>query len=192
MDLMARLFLEHPWPIYLAAGLAEIILLILWRLRQTPNSAKALAIPPAAALAVGLLATLVTTDRERIERAIDTLAAAAVAGDARTVGDYIDPAYRDPAGADATAIRIAAERALGAVDVTRCVVLSKEIEVRGSSAEARVKTFVDADAPVVVDRALLIEWRIRWRKRADDAAPPWRIISAEVVSPPGLRRTPRP
>lgn len=188
MDTIVRVFFERPWPIFVAAGVVEIAFLVFWWMRRTRAAAWALLGPVAVALLVWLLSVVVVTDRERIERNLDTILRAIEAGDAATVGRYIHPDYADSTGADASMVRATVETLLGRADVRNCQVTSREITVDGDSAGSRVAVLVEADVFDVVGRPMPMTWQLTWRQSADAEELRWRVVSAELIAPEQLRQ----
>jgi hypothetical protein len=190
METLQRVLFEDPWWALIVLAAMETVLAAAWYRRRTGRLAWALAVPPLAGLAVWLTAQLVTTDREQIAMALRAVADGAVAGDAGTVGEYLDGTVRSPAPAGATYGRndliARARQALRLWPVRSVSLSSIETQVAGTGAATALSTrIVFADqAGLLAGQALEVTWRLQWTKRAEG----WRIVYVEPVQPEALAR----
>jgi hypothetical protein len=68
MTMLSRLFVDEPWLVFFLLGLAEVVTLLVWRMRRTRRTAWLLAVWPAAAVGVGVLAWAVDTPTKKVTR----------------------------------------------------------------------------------------------------------------------------
>ena len=73
MQTITRVLFENPWPIYVALGVIELVLLTYWRRVRTARAAKRLIGPPVAVVLILVVAMLVVTSRERLIQAVEHL-----------------------------------------------------------------------------------------------------------------------
>lgn len=184
MDAIKTLLFEDPTAVYCAAGFAELILFfLLWR-RRTRRLALSCLVPPIVAALVGLMAFLVTTDRERINNSLQQIARAAVANNVEAVGGFVDPAYNDG--------RYNKQTLLAAMTLLRHLEDAKEmdgfkllmlkIDVDGASATSHFRArLFKGDSPLGDT-----EWEVRWIRHNVD----WRVVSSKLIEPRGVPMAP--
>lgn len=179
MDLIHHLLFENPLALWILLGLGAVVAGIVWS-RTGSRRAVAVAVTLAAlAVVVGLVAWLVETDREKLIRTIDRMAAAADSGDAEAFIEYLSPDYGNgPRGKDTLAgivrlgfkmVRVKAESPIIQMD-------------NGEATVTQVYNFRAAPgtrATLTADRSV-IKWQGTFRPDADGQ---WRLRSAMCISP---------
>jgi len=167
--------LEDPFWIYVALGLIEAILLLVWRARRTRRSAWTLVFPSAAAAVVLGISTLIATDREQIRSACDQIVAAVEDRDMRTAGSFLDEDFSGPYGPRADAI-LWVDTNVETHDVTTVMYKILDLEIRGEEASMRLRTWVTTRTYGRIP----MDWRITWTRRGRG----WLISSASEPDMP--------
>jgi len=175
MDLVRTLLFENPVPLIVVMAVAEVAGLLVYRAHRRRELLGWLLAPPAVAGMVGLLASLVQTDRERIRAALDDIAARIVAGDLDGPARYLDPACRGggvlPDGRDEL---IAFGKAVLRKHPVRQVRLPfPTIRTDRPDADATVNSVVSFRSGT----SMWIVWRLKWARR--DGV--WRIVRVEMA-----------
>jgi len=175
---MSETFFESPLYVYIALGLAELVLAAIWYERRNRHWALAMVVPPVLVVAVALVAHWVVTDREKIILAAGDIARAAEAGRLERIPPHLDEAFSSAAAGmdlrksgvvDALEARIRRWR-ISAIRFNKM-----RVEIDDGRARMHVTTVIsygrNGDG-----RAFLI-WDVLWAKRGDT----WRILEVQSV-----------
>ena len=101
MDFFRHLFFENPQTLWVLLGIGAILAGVVWRRMGSRHARTAAVVLAAAAVAIGILAWAVETDREKLLRSISTMNMAANDGPADAFIERISPSYRNgPLGKD--------------------------------------------------------------------------------------------
>jgi len=185
MDTLIRVLFEDPWPLYVALGAAEMVVLILWYRRRTPRCAWALLGGPVLAGLLALTAHWVVTDREQIADALAQIALHVEAGDMDAVGRYLDADCRGQPGGKRPLTKAqilnSGRRALKRFPVTGVQLTRIETGVDRSAGKAasNLYTTLHFKIPTIGGQYAAVDWRLAWAKRGDG----WRITAVSIVSP---------
>ena len=95
MDLLRHLLFENPLTLWMVLGMAGLVAGLVWSRTGSNRARRVLAALVAMAVAVGIAAWAVETDRERVERTLRIMAEAADTGDAEAFIERISPEYRN-------------------------------------------------------------------------------------------------
>ena len=175
--MLTHLFLDDPWLVYFLLGLAELITLLVWRVRRTRRTAWLLAVWPVVAVAVGLLAWAVDTPTKKVTRTWGGIVAGIKQDDARKV---LDGLAEDFSSARLTKADLAkmAPHVLPLYKGDALKFESFEIkEVHGRTATA--------EAVVTVQTIpLRTVWQLKFGSQADGKV--WRLTEATCLQPQGL------
>jgi hypothetical protein len=182
MDMKYLLF-ENPLYVMLLLAVVEAALVAAWVVRrERPLLLYVLAGPPALALAAGLLAALVQTDREKIHQAMREIGAGLEANSLEPAEDYLDANFAAPLAGGTSLTRqqiLAAGRtALDTHRLTSIKLDKVQTQTAGANGTTSVVTRVETAEGVIY-----ITWRIQWARREAG----WRIIRLELVKPDFLR-----
>ena len=179
---MKYLLLENPIYVILVLAVVEAALVAAWVIRRERPLLYALAAPPALALAAGLLAALVQTDREQIHQAMQDIAAGLEANSLERAENYLDANFAAPLPGGMSLARqqiLAIGRtALDTHRLTSIKLDKVQTQTAGANGTTSVVTRVESAEGVIY-----ITWRIQWAKREAG----WRIIRLELVKPDFLR-----
>ena len=179
MNVFRHFVFENPVTLLIVLIIATVILGTVWR-RTGKNAARAAAsVCLAAAAIVALVAWFVETDRERLQRTLDTMARAADEGRPEVFIERISPDYRtDGQGKD------------GLADIVRHGLRYVRASARGATVDMEedratvTQTYTFRTAPgmraPVAERFPRVEWEGTF---APDADGEWRLRSAQVLSP---------
>jgi hypothetical protein len=116
-DMLRHILLEDPLPLWILCGLVAIACLAVWSRTRAFTPLAIAAGCVVAAGAVGLIAALVETDRERVQRSVSLIARAAESGDADRLIERISPEYKNgPYGKEELAFAV--QQALKKVHIT--------------------------------------------------------------------------
>ena len=176
---MKELFFEDPLWLYVLLFIAEVVMVWLWSKSRERAALLRCLIPLGLAGVVFAVATLVVTDREKIQRATDELVADAKAGRLTAFERWLDrefqgtfrskPMNRDQALAEA-------RRVLGRGSIKDIEIQKNEIKVQGADAYQRLQTAIRFSGGGFSGR-LPMMWRIHWIRTTEG----WRIY--EVSEP---------
>jgi len=170
-------------------AVAEVVTLVVWLARRTRTAGLAAAVPALLAGLVLLVAWLVVTDRERIERGYQAIAADLVAGRTGALQVYLDedcrvgldPEARVLALDKADVIRLA-ERYVAEMKLREIKLSRMTVDVGAGRGESEVTTMIHSDWPDVAGATFAIRWRVTWVEREDG----WRVLRAQTTGPKDL------
>ena len=164
---MKSLFFEDPFWLYALALLAEVVLVIQWRRRGDRQSALRLLIPPAAAALIFALATLVVTDRERLQEATRKIVKTLNAGQTSELASRLTSDFKGTFRGQPPFTR---EQAVGQIKtafqlngVPKITIESLKIEVTGKVATARILTLIELHGRLFHGR-FPARWTLEWVK----------------------------
>lgn len=176
MDVLREVFLESPVIVYLTAGLAELVTVGIWRQTRAPRARVMLAVWPALALAAGLVAHAVVTDREKVRATWDEIAAAIEASDVdRLMGNVADDFASK--GLDRAALEALAKEA--ALHLAPRTLTIGQVAVDAVTPEAATVTLTASYAR----SAQRTRWSLTFAPQADGA---WRLTGVECTEPADL------
>lgn len=184
MDDLRRAFLEEPIWLYVMLAVVEAVLAAAWHYRRSRRLAWALLAPPALAVAVGVLAWAVTTERERLAQALDQLAVAVRRGDHATVVKLVDRDYQD-GRFDYDGILGAAGRTMDQYKLRAVSVSGLKVQIEDGQATVKFSARIEGDFGFGADE-VHTAWTLWWVQRPEG----WRIISARLDMPPGIEGAP--
>ncbi len=176
--MLSRLFLEEPWLVLFLLGLAEVITLLVWRVRRTRRAAWMLAVWPAVAVAVGVgvLAWAVDTPTKKVTRTWEGMVAAIKQNDSKKVLEGIAENFTS-GRITKPYLTLMAPHVLPQYKGEALTFVSFEIkEVRDRTATAETVVIVQA-AP------LRMVWELKFGPEADGV---WRMTEATCVQPDGI------
>lgn len=185
-DLRIILF-EDPAVVYLLCAMVAALAAVAAMALRKRWLVWLVAAPVGVAVAAGLIAAAVTTDREHLTRAAGVLAEAAVAGDAAVLGRWIADDYDDGVYDKAAALeRIEAVRRQWGLREAN--VSAVEVNVSGNRALVAFRAVVrfEASASVYNARPLPTRWRLWWSRRDGR----WQVTSSRLLEPAGLPGAP--
>lgn len=90
---MKELFFENPFNLYLALGVIEFPLILIWFARRGRMRLVTLLVPPVLAGLVGLVAHLVVTDREQIIAATEDIALSVESSQTQRIAGHLDEQF---------------------------------------------------------------------------------------------------
>ncbi len=174
METFKTIFFENPWPVYVVLGLAELVLLFLWRSRRTSKSAIRLLYPLAAASAVFAVATLVVTLREELVLTLKQLKQDASALDVEAVAVHFGEDFRLASRGrrvDRTQAVIVCKRAIQKYGVSQVDFLDTRVETDGPVGKVELITqiWIKSD---FTEKAPTMKWTFHWRHGPDG----WKVI----------------
>lgn len=184
MDLLRTVLFEDPVWLYVACGVVEAVLALAWYYRRSRKLAWALLAPLALAVAVGVTAQAVTTDREKLSEAIDRLAFAVEHGDHATVVELVDREYADQRW-DRNEVLAAAARVMTRYKFQQIAVSDLDAQLADGQAVTKLTARITADVGFGASQ-VPTAWTVWWVLRPDG----WRIVSARLDSPPGIDDAP--
>lgn len=186
MDRLSEMFFENPVRIYVALGAVEAVVLIVWVLRRTQWWGRCLLIAPVVAVAVGLMAHFVQTDREQIRRFLTTSVVHVEAGDADAAAACLDNDFSVPGPLGQSIPREVfveyARVVLRTTPLEKIVVHRLDTQVDGRKAATELVVTIVTKSMGGVRNA---KWRIDWVERDKG----WRIIRLQAVEPDWLAKT---
>lgn len=175
---MEELFFENPLKVYFFLAFVEIILGAAWYMRRTPKLAMSLAIAPVLALAVGLVAHFVVTDREQIQQAMEEIGAGVSNGCLAPASKYIDANYSVPLSGGATLKReqliALAQDAMDTYKISDVHLHDVQTLIEGKMATTKVNSRVTLGLGLID-----VGWKLHWAKHNDG----WRIVRVEITGP---------
>ena len=178
MDTIKTLLFEDPTAIYVGAIFAELILAVLWLKLHDRRLVYVAVAPAVLALASGLTARLVVTDRERVRQSLQELAAAIQNRDPDAVGRLIDPDYNNGTYTRASFME-RAEMTLRRFDITKVQVVQVTIQTQDDQAtvtmRANVQTAIMGD-----NSDWQTDWLLVWRRHGGRQ---WLLQSATLTNP---------
>jgi len=180
METLRETFFEDPLYVYVALGIAELVLAAVWWERRTRRAAMLLAAPLLLGAAVYLVAAAVVTDRERIIAAAREIARDVEQGRTDAVERYIDDAFRGPyEGREVDKVRaVAAVRAVRSLyGITAISLRRLEVQVSGGSARMHAVTWLTFQSAALGGGTASLVWDLVWIKRNGQ----WRILELERV-----------
>jgi len=185
MDTLIRVLFEDPWPLYVALGVAEGVVGVLWYRRRMPRLGSALLAGPVLAGLAALTAHAVVTDREQIADTLARIALHVEAGDMTSVGRYLDADCRGrPDGKDPLTkaqILDAGRRTLKKFPVTgvQLTRIVTTVDRAAGSAVSDLYTTIFFRNPMIAGRSANVDWRLEWAERPAG----WRITAVSIVAP---------
>ncbi len=171
-------FFEDPLFVYIALGLAELVVLSAWHYSRNIKWAKAAAVPIVLAGAAFAVSRLVVTDRERIIASAGQIAAGLSEGDTMAVEKYLHKDFASRRWDDRDRAVAAAERALEDYGLRRVKVYRMNVQVSNDRAEMHANTIVEYAGGLGVGKASLF-WHIVWERSGKK----WKIIRVTNVHP---------
>lgn len=176
---------EDPFFVYLALGLTEAIIVVMWRTggRSGRWVATRLAVVMALAGATFAVERLVVTDPEQIQNALQDIAESVPAGRIDHAMDYIDESYAGWGAVKSnSAVRkmlaAAAKKAVQTYNVQKISLLGKpRVEVNDKFAECKV-TIIITYSPEGEPLQHAMSWKLDWIKRPEG----WRIEQAKKTT----------
>ncbi len=184
MESVSRTFFENPVYLYVALGLAEVVLAIRWRERRTRRLALALLVPAVLAGCVFLLDYFVVTDREQIISASKEIARGFETGSMEAAEKYLDEKF----GGFYRTKRNALDRGKRAIERYKLRLvkpMNVEVRVAGRRAEMSVTTVIEPGAGELAGQRFLLSWTVHWVKVTVAGKQVWRIGSATPDKKPG-------
>lgn len=189
MESIKHILFEAPaWGMVILA-MAEVVLFAVWLRRRTRRCALALLIPPILAAGLFGLATLVVTDREQIQQALQKIADDFQANRLDATALYLDENY-EGFGGDKESLLALAQVTRGKHGIESIKVTRANIHVHGRRANADITTTVKLNNDLG-GGAYGFAWKIDWVRRE----PGWRIQHIDEPEPvvPGFEPgTPTP
>lgn len=169
---MESLLFENPLPIYIAACVSEITLVILWM--RTRERAFTLAIPPLVCALLAVLAASVETDRERIIAITEEVVEYGNRNDFNSAIKYLDAdfTYRDLTRDEAIE---KAQEGKERHHIQSIVLTGIKVEVEDDRAEARVYTTMKLSQSEYGQEAYPVLWKVTWIKRPEG----WRVLEVK-------------
>ncbi|MFO8013784.1 MAG: hypothetical protein R6X20_10825 [Phycisphaerae bacterium] len=179
MDALRYFVFENPATLLVVLLIATVLLGTVWRRTGAKASRAAAGACLAATVLVALLAWLVETDRERLERTLDTMARAADEGRPEAFIERISPDYRtDGQGKEGMA-----DLVRDGLKYVRASAGGATVDMRDGKATV-TQTYRFRSAPGqrvnVAERFPRVEWEGTFGPDADGE---WRLRSARVLSP---------
>jgi hypothetical protein len=179
MDALRYFVFENPATLLVVLLIATVLLGTLWRRTGKPAARGAAGVCLAVALLVALLAWLVETDRERLQRTLETMARAADAGRPEAFIERISPDYRS----DGLGKEGMADIVRHGLEYVRASAGGHTVRMEDDAATVtqtyRFRAAPGMRAPVA-DRFPRVEWQGTFGPDADGE---WRLRSARVLSP---------
>ncbi len=185
MESVTHLLLENPTKLYVALGLAEVVVLCVWFWRHSrPWGWAGLALP-AAAVGVGLLAHFVQTDREQIDAAVGQAIAHLEAGRIDAATECLDERIALSGSADRTVRKYLfvplVKLALSADPIAKILATTPATEVDADTAVTRLSATIICESGAGVKGSA---WRLDWARRQGG----WRITRIEIIEPAEMKR----
>lgn len=176
---MKSLLFEDPFWLYGFLLLAGIVLVVRWyRTRERRHALWVLA-PAGLGVLVFALATLVVTDREKIQAATREIVSHVQGRRAEAIAPYLDQEFRatfQGRGMDPAQAMAQLREALARGGVGEVVIKESEVEVKGPEAHQRLFTLIELRGGLGQGR-LPVHWQIHWVRSGGR----WRIY--EVAEP---------
>jgi hypothetical protein len=175
MELLKHVLFEDPLLAYIVMAIATLITAAMWYRTRSRRSRILLAVWPLVAVAVGLLAALVETDREKVDRTWRQVDAAIVARDDIAAMRNIAEDFSAD-GFDKVELRKLAQfcnTALRPDEITTWFFTIKEID--GRSARATVAVFYNGSV-----HPFRTDWELTFTPQRDGE---WRISKAKCLAP---------
>lgn len=173
MDTIERLLLDDPTWLYVMFGGLLLVLAGVWYVRRSRRTALLLLVPVVLAGFVALCDYLVETDREHIERLVETMAEEYRQKRLDTVRQVLFDEY-DGFGMNKTALLIMADLHLKQQTDPQVNVSDLRIDVVGRRATMNCVTVVRFNTPQFEGRDSLM-WTVYWGKINGE----WKIIRVE-------------
>ena len=170
MNFLTRTFLEDPIGAYCVLIAAGLVLVAVWQVRRARWARIALLSVIGASALTAVLDAVVTTDRERIDAAVDRIVEDVQDGQLGVLAEFLSEDYRGLGTSRRGALDLAS-RQLGRAGIRDITLHGMEITVRGQSAS---QTFVTL---VTGGRAAHLRWHVQWALREGM----WKIV--HVASP---------
>lgn len=179
---MSETFFENPIYVYIALGLAELVIAAVWYERRNRRLILAMLIPPVLAIGVAVVERLVVTDREQIMAAAGQMAEAVERRQLDRIVEHIDDEFSSGARMFSLSITKANIVAFANSRISRYSISSIKlakvgVEVTGRTAKMHLLTMVHHGQDGRAKTPLI--WDIVWIRRRDG----WRML--EVT---GLRQ----
>ncbi len=187
MDAIRSHLFENPLYLYITLAVVELAAAGVWYSRRDRKSALALLPAPVLAVAIGLTAWLVRTDREEIAAVIQAVGAAVERRDLAAVGEHVDANCRSP-GSGRTVIgkdelMAIARAALARWTVTEIRLRNIETELAGANATTLIDSRVFARSDRFGQQVRDIGWQLQWARRPAG----WKITRLAVTYPEFLK-----
>ncbi len=183
MNALERTLFEDPLYLYVALGISEIVLVVMWHSRRQPKLKLAMLVPVALAGLAFALERLVVTDREQIIGISRGIARDIEAGSLDRLADCLDEGFAGIYGNRESALA----RGRSLLDQYR----PKAITLRGmrvtledGQATMSVATHVELGGSEMSGTIVPIQWTIEWAKVGEGDAGVWRITSARAENWP--------
>ncbi len=177
MQLIKGLLLEDPRALWIALGIAEIIVLVVWRRRRGRAALIALFVLPAVGVLLGLLDAAVETDREAVRRSIRMIGRAARSNNGQAVLERISPDY---ASGPYRKKDLAALVTFGLPQVTVRTPFPAKVTMEGDRAEVRHTYRIDSRSGVQFQIHDSVTWEAVF---AEDDDGEWRLRQVLMVEP---------
>ena len=175
MDFLRQTFLEQPFLVYLTAGMAELVTVAIYNKTRAPRARLMLALWPALALAVGLLAAAVETDHEKVRAVWDDVEATIAKSDVARLMSRVSDRF-SAADLDKDGLRKLAEQA--ARRLPEGMLEFRNFRVEEAEAGRMTIGITAVCRPMQTSR-----WHVVFAREPDGQ---WRMLSAECVKPRGL------
>ncbi len=185
MDEVNALVFEDPAALYWALGFAELFTLAVlykWRSRR---ALIATGVPAVLAVAVGIAAWLVTTERERLYTALNGLAEAVCNGDTEGLNEWIDDDYDDGVFNKAR-ILDRAEKARKEYGIRSIDITSLKVTIASNEGTTIVGADIDVARSSLGEGTVPTRWTLRWIRQPAG----WRLRWARLDRPGGLPGAP--
>ncbi len=187
MSQLRTILFEDPVVVYLLCAMVAAVAVVAAMALRQRRLVWVVVGAGAVAVAAGLLAATVTTERERLTRAAGALAAAVVAGDAAALDGLIADAYDDGVY-DKAAVLERIETVRRRWELREADLSQVEVNITGDAAIVAFRAVVrfEGSAGVYNTSALPTRWRLWWFRREGR----WQVTSSHLLEPAGLPGAP--
>lgn len=162
---MKALFFEDPFWLYGLLIIAEAVLVTLWWRGRERAQALRCFVPLGLGVVVFAVATLVVTDREKIQRATKQLVDNVTAGRVDTLEKLLDEDFRGTFRGrtmNRTQTLVEARRVMAMVGIKAVEIKKQDIQVKGPDAHQRLQTLIRYGGKVGGAGRVPVLWRIHW------------------------------
>jgi hypothetical protein len=190
MEILKALLFENPTLLYVALGLVEIALAVMWFMRRHRPLLYWMLVTIAAGGMFFALERLVVTDREQIVLNVREAAGRVEANDVAGACEFVDDPCRGQfqeaqASVGETlsrdAIRMMGEQVLKANPVRRLGMGRLTVDVGNQTARMDVMTIIEFSGGDLSNQTYLLVWEFRWTKKAGK----W--VINEMTCKPGVK-----
>lgn len=178
---MKELLFENPLPLYVALGVAELVIVGLWYRARTRRLAVALAVPVVLAFVLAATAALVETDREKLQRVLVAIAAHVEKGDFDSVRPHLAEDFHGEYLSRDAALE-AGRNAWREFGVRKTSISGVRVHMDESLPKAEFRTHIGYNFPGLGQGTQAIDWTVYWGRRDGQ----WKIVRVEKprLAPP--------